>query len=104
MRRGIVSIVGSRIQSIERPKCRKRPIAMTPALPVMRRRLAGHKITAIERVGKRVAIVIDTGERLVIEPRMTGLVLLTDPPTLEHLRLRIAVSGKKTQELLFWDR
>jgi formamidopyrimidine-DNA glycosylase len=34
---------------------------------------------------------------------MTGLVLLAAPPTLEHLRLRIVLSGK-ARELLFWDR
>ena len=35
---------------------------------------------------------------------MTGLVLLAAPPTTEHLRLRIELSGGECDELLFWDR
>ena len=35
---------------------------------------------------------------------MTGLVLLAAPPTSEHLRLRIDLSGGDCDELLFWDR
>ena len=35
---------------------------------------------------------------------MTGLVLLSEPPTLEHLRLRIVLDGRPPRELLFWDR
>jgi formamidopyrimidine-DNA glycosylase len=104
MRRGVLPIVGSRIEAVERPPSTKRPITMTPALPSMRRRLVGQRIAAIERLGKRVIIVLDSADRLVIEPRMTGLVLLTDPPTAEHLRLRIRLSGKRPKELLFWDR
>src|SRR5262249_19320283 len=38
-----------------------------------------------------------------IEPRMTGLVLLADPPTREHLRFRLRLTGPH-RELLFWDR
>ena len=49
------------------------------------------------------------GPVLVIEPRMTGLVLLADPPDQEHLRLRIRLaagprSAGACPELLFWDR
>ena len=40
---------------------------------------------------------------------MTGLILLGDPPTTEHLRFRLRLSrskgsGKGTDRLLFWDR
>ena len=104
MRRGVLRIVGSRIDAIERPACPKRPIVISPNVGVIRRRLIGRRITGVDRLGKRVVIVADTGDRLVIEPRMTGLVLLADPPTKEHLRLRIGLSGKRISELLFWDR
>jgi formamidopyrimidine-DNA glycosylase len=40
----------------------------------------------------------------VLEPRMTGLVLVADPPTLEHLRFRCSLIGNGTRELLYWDR
>jgi formamidopyrimidine-DNA glycosylase len=37
---------------------------------------------------------------------MTGLVLLADPPTREHLRLRMTLSNgsRRQRELMFWDR
>jgi formamidopyrimidine-DNA glycosylase len=35
---------------------------------------------------------------------MTGLVLVADPPTREHLRFRCTFSGKGARELLYWDR
>ena len=35
---------------------------------------------------------------------MTGLVLLADPPTREHLRFRLCLGGHSKTDLLFWDR
>jgi formamidopyrimidine-DNA glycosylase len=87
----------------------------------MRRRLAGTTITGTSRAGKRVVVLLDSGDRLVFEPRMTGLVLLADPPTQEHLRFRLRLSteyqvpGTQSSvastpnevpytELLYWDR
>ncbi len=35
---------------------------------------------------------------------MTGLVLLAAPPTREHLRLQIKLTGGPHRELWFWDR
>jgi formamidopyrimidine-DNA glycosylase len=35
---------------------------------------------------------------------MTGLVLVADPPNLEHLRLRFTLRGGPAGELLYWDR
>jgi formamidopyrimidine-DNA glycosylase len=78
-----------------------------PAWPTLRRRLLGRRIEQVDRIGKRVVLVFDSADRLVLEPRMTGLVLLTEPPTQEHLRLRIMFElGRKggPGELLFWDR
>ena len=53
--------------------------------------------------GKRVVIELDTGDRIVIEPRMTGLVLLAAPPTQEHLRFRIQFEGN-APDVWYWDR
>jgi formamidopyrimidine-DNA glycosylase len=72
-------------------------------LAALRRRVVGRTVAAVSRLGKRVVIELDDDQRLVIEPRMTGLVLLASPPSLEHLRLRVIVSGEP-RELLFWDR
>lgn len=104
MRRGILSIVGSRIDDLQAARCTKRPILLAPSAAAMRRRVLGRRIVAVERVGKRVVVRLETGARIVFEPRMTGLVLLAAPPTTEHLRLRITLSGGDCDELLFWDR
>jgi len=104
MRRGILPIVGSRVQDVRRPKCAKRPILIAPRIDVLRRRVVGHEIAAIDRVGKRVVVRLDSNDAIIFEPRMTGLVLLADPPTNEHLRLEVKLSGGKQSKLLFWDR
>ena len=49
-------------------------------------------------------IELEDTQVIVIEPRMTGLVLLADPPTVDHLRLRLRLQGGSEPELLFWDR
>ena len=104
MRRGILPIVGSRIRDVRRPRCAKRPIQIAPRLDALRRRIVGRTITAVDRLGKRVVVRIDSEDAIVFEPRMTGLVLLAAPPTVEHLRLEVRLSGGKQTELLFWDR
>jgi len=81
MRRGILSIVGRRIASAGRVPCKRRPIVVEPAPAAFRRRIVGRKVTAVDRLGKRVVVRIEGGESIVLEPRMTGLVLLADPPT-----------------------
>jgi formamidopyrimidine-DNA glycosylase len=104
MRRGILSIVGSRVAGVRAAACGKRPILIQPKLPTLRRRAVGKKIVEVDRVGKRVVVRLDSADAIVFEPRMTGLVLLAEPPTVEHLRLRIALAGRGKRELLFWDR
>jgi formamidopyrimidine-DNA glycosylase len=106
MRRGVLPIVGCRVVAVESGGSRKRPIQITPKLPALRRRILNRSVVAVDRVGKRVVVRLDSEDALVFEPRMTGLVLLAAPPTREHLRLRIALQGRRSgpDELLFWDR
>lgn len=115
MRRGIRGVVGCRVEGVLRPRCRLRPIAVEPSWVVLRRRLTGREILAVERVGKRVVLRLDDQSRVVFEPRMTGLVLLTDPPDQEHLRLGLALAypggaaapGGRHEAppvLWYWDR
>jgi formamidopyrimidine-DNA glycosylase len=104
MCRGIAGIVGSRIVSAEVPPCERRPILMTPDIRPLADRVVGHVITAIGRRGKRVLIHLEDAQVIVIEPRMTGLVLVAQPPTTEHLRFRLVLAGGPSEELLFWDR
>ena len=53
MRRGILPIVGSRVEDVRRARCTKRPILVAPRLDVFRRRAVGHSVTAVDRAGKR---------------------------------------------------
>lgn len=110
MRRGIACVTGAVIEAAERCRCSRRPIEIGPHWRGFRRRVEGRTITSVERVGKRVLLMLDEGvERIVIEPRMTGLVLLAAPPTREHLRLRLHLKSRgrtpdRPAELLYWDR
>ena len=104
MRRGISGIVGSCIQEIEWLRCRLKPIATTPARNQFRRHAVGRTIRAVDRVGKRVVIRLDNRQSLVLEPRMTGLVLVADPPDRAHLRLRIGLLRSPFPNLWYWDR
>jgi formamidopyrimidine-DNA glycosylase len=104
MRRGLLPVVGSRIVRAVRPPCQRRPIQFTPPFPALARSIRGKQITGIGRLGKRVLIELENGSAIVIEPRMTGLVLLLEPPTADHLRLRLELEGGTCDELLFWDR
>ena len=64
----------------------------------------GSHVSDVRRVGKRVVLDLDTRDALVLEPRMTGLVLLADPPDQEHLRFRLELQGGTSPRLWFWDR
>jgi len=109
MCRCIRPAVGSRIDALRQPKSRFQPIKISPRLSDFRRRVAGRRIVAVGRVGKRVIVELDgrdsqAGDRIVFEPRMSGLVLLVDPPDDEHVRLVFHLSGKGVPKLLFWNQ
>jgi formamidopyrimidine-DNA glycosylase len=104
MRRGVLGIVGGRIRDVERTACRRKPIAIAPRIDRFRQRVVGRAVCEVSRVGKRVVLRLDSADAIVLEPRMTGLVLVADPPTLEHLRFRCRLTGSETRELLYWDR
>ena len=109
MRRGILPVLQSRIAGVVLPRCRLRPIEIVPAPASFRRRVVGRTIVAIDRIGKRVVLRLDArnatgGDAIVIEPRMTGLVLVSDPPNREHLRFGLRLAGGRASDLWFWDR
>ncbi len=103
MRRGVLSIIGSRIVGLSIPRTRYRPIEMSPDLSAMKRKANGCKVEAIRRLGKRVLVDLDSRESLVFQPKMTGLLLRGTPPTTEHVRLRVALDDPSTPEILYWD-
>src|SRR5208282_3493725 len=108
MRRGVAVAAGTVISRIVRPKSSLHSIAIHPQLRAMRQEVVGRRIKDIGRLGKRVLLELDSGDRIVIEPRMTGLVLLADRPDQEHLRLVIELAGGRradsAEQILFWDQ
>lgn len=104
MRRGILGAVGGTIIGAGRVRCRAKPIAITPRPPALTRRLVGQTIAGIDRLGKRVVIRLSSQDALVMEPRMTGLVLVADPPSQEHLRFRLDLAGTSVKTIWYWDR
>ena len=103
MRRGVAAAVGCTISDVRQPSSRCQSITIQPRLGVLRRKVVGRRIVAVDRVGKRVVLRLDGGASIVIEPRMSGLVLLADPPDAVHLRVVFLLSGA-VQQLLFWDQ
>lgn len=104
MRRGLLPVVGRRIADVHKLACPRKPILIAPRIDRFRRRVVGQSIEAVARAGKRVAVVLSSGDRLVIEPRMTGLVLLADPPDPLYLRLRLGLAGRHPNSVYYWDR
>jgi len=103
MCRGVRPIVGGWIQRVIDPKCRYRPVVCQPAMTEIQRRLRGQQITGITRIGKRV--VIETEKyALVLQPKMTGLVSIDNPPDSEHVRLVLELRDCTVPRLIFWDR
>lgn len=104
MRRGILQVQGARITDVQRLRGTHKPITVLPKPAVFRRRAKGQTIVEVGRVGKRVVLSLSSSDVIVLEPRMTGLVLLADPPNVEHLRLQIDLDQCSVQHLWFWDR
>ena len=104
MRRGIVAAIGCRVTDVVKLRCSRKPIEITPPVTKFRRRVQGATIVELARAGKRVVIWLDSDDAIVIEPRMTGLVLVGDAPTRQHLRWQLKLSGGALEEILYWDR
>ena len=110
MRRGIAHLAGGRIESVVFPRSTVRPIVTHPGPRIMAARLARRTLAAVHRFGKRVAIELEPQGReargwLVIEPRMTGLLLVVDPPSQPHVRLELSITlTSGSTRLIFWDR
>ena len=106
MVRGIRSFAeGRQIVRVRACPCKCRPILIEPSLKTIDRRVRGETITSIRRRAKRVVLELSSGDAFVIEPRMTGLMLLDEPPSEAHLRVEWQLSdGADVGSLWFWDR
>lgn len=104
MRRCIESVSGLSIARAWRPRSKLQSIRFVPSWREVRAGLRGRLIKEVARLGKRLVLHLDNSCCLVIEPRMTGLVMLASPPNRSHLRLVVELRGRDEQQLLFWDQ
>ncbi|HEV8070926.1 MAG TPA: bifunctional DNA-formamidopyrimidine glycosylase/DNA-(apurinic or apyrimidinic site) lyase [Planctomycetaceae bacterium] len=106
MVRGIRPFVeGRTVKSVVRCRCSCKPISIRPRFELLAKRLVARRIDAVRRLGKRVVLDVSDGSAVVIEPRMTGLMLLSNPPDPVHLRIEWKFSGRaKYNSVWFWDR
>ena len=111
MCRGLTGCVGRRIAAVAFPRSRVRPITVSPRPAALSRAVIGRTIAGVGRRGKRVVLELAAAAVeplwLVIEPRMTGLMLVAEPPSTEHVRLDLALAeshGPGPQRILFWDQ
>jgi len=109
MRRGIAGICGRQIKNVEFPRSHVRPISVEPRPATLAKCLTGRTVAGVHRRGKRLVIEVAPGSGdarrwLVIEPRMTGLMLLVRPPSIEHVRMTVEFAGGGSPRLVFWDR
>lgn len=106
MVRGVRPMIeGAKIVEFVACPCERRPLAMTPSLEEMAYRLQGSTVMAVERLAKRVLFKLTSGDIAVFEPRMTGLVLISDPPSEEHLRFEFRlIRNRKKASVWIWDR
>jgi len=89
---------------VEKVACRRKSILISPRIDLFRKRVVGQKVIEVGRIGKRVVLHLASGDRVILEPRMTGLVVLADPPSVEHLRVRFQVQGGPLRQFWYWDR
>jgi len=98
-------VAGRTIRHFRACPTRCKPITMSPTAATMGRRITGQTISTVRRIAKRVVLDLSDGAHVVIEPRMTGLMLLADPPDPDHLRLEWELTGDSEYgSLWFWDR
>ena len=104
MRRAILGAEGAVVAGVEKVACSRKAIGITPRIDRLARRVVGQRVESVDRVGKRVALRLEEDDRLVIEPRMTGLVVTGESPDPLYLRVRVDLEGGELGRFWFWDR
>ena len=100
-------LLGRTLTDFRREPCARKPISIQPDPTQLADRISGQTIQSVHRFAKRILIELSSGGLFAIEPRMTGLMLLANPPSIEHLRAvwRFAEPGPHgLDNLWFWDR
>ena len=104
MRRGLLKALGGTIKSIDEPIIPYRPIKIEPTIKLFRKRAVGATIVAVKRIAKRVLVELDTGDSIVMQPKMAGIAMISDPPSSTHTRLVFELTGAEADRFLYWDR
>jgi formamidopyrimidine-DNA glycosylase len=94
-----------RLSHVEFCPCPRQPIPVFPDRDAFQQ-LREVEIQTAGRLGKRALLTLDSGHVIVIEPRMTGLLLVSEPPTELHLRviLHLHPAPGLAASIRFWDR
>ena len=106
MVRGIrPAVEGARLLRVSACRSPCRPLQIRPTVPQMNRLVRGRVVVRATRRAKRIVLELDSGWGFAIEPRMTGLMLLSDPPNRKHLRFEWTLAAADGERALwFWDQ
>ncbi len=104
MRRGILAAEGSVVVSIKRTRCRKQPLKLNTTWPAISRSLTNRTLEKVGRHGKRLILRFSGDKALIIEPRMTGLLVTDGEPGRDHLRFEILLRGGRCNRIAYWDQ
>ena len=105
MRRGLLPIVGCVITKVEYPDIPYRPIVIEPSREDLAQRCQGQSIQSVDRIAKRVLVRLGNGDSIVMQPKMAGIAMLSDPPSQQHTRVVFQLRGNENvPQFLYWDR
>lgn len=95
-------VVGQTLEDVVLCPCKLKPISIRPGITAIRRHVRGRTIVDASRWAKRVILHLDDESTFAVEPRMTGLMLVSDAPNETHLRVQWNFAD--ASPLWFWDR
>ena len=104
MRRGLFPIIGGTIRSVIEPDIPYRPIKIDPSFQELERRTVGCVVREVNRIAKRVLVVLDSGDSIVMQPKMAGIAMLWPPPNEHHLRIVFELENAAANRFIYWDR
>ncbi len=104
MRRGLLPTIGGIVTAINEPVIPYRPIKIEPTIQQFRKRALDAKILAVDRIAKRILIRLSTGDSIVMQPKMAGIAMISDPPSPQHTRIVFELQGATVDRFLYWDR
>ena len=104
MRRGLIATIGGTITAVTEPIIPYRPIKLDPPFKQLRKRVLGATVVAVNRIAKRVLVELNTGDSIVMQPKMAGIAMVAAPPSEQHTRMVFDLRGAAVDKFLYWDR